>query len=212
MSQNCSREKCIGEKTIAIARELSFVRLDLLVRKVLNSCPLTFKIKSTLVEKPQNQVIQKAMWEKLKLPFFCERMYAFSIPQQDTLWVIDYDQLFHVTLIPEISISTALQGAEELNKVFDDDRSILVIDGKIYPMLGLYGGVPILSNQFGDQLSLQPCQDRLVVLNNERQVKQVIEFSDLSGDWRWATFSSDGRYLLIGVPYDLYVYQWATVP
>jgi len=31
-------------------------------------------------------------------------------------------------------------------------------------------------------------------------VEKVVEFSDLSGDWRWATFSADGHYLLIGVP------------
>jgi len=75
-------------------------------------------------------------------------------------------------------------------------------------MLRLYGGGPILTNELGDQPSLELSQDRLVVLSSERQVKQVIEFSDLSGDWGWATFSADGHCLLIGVPYDLFIYQW----
>lgn len=51
-------------------------------------------------------------------------------------------------------------------------------------MLGLYGGILILSNEFGDQLSLEPCQERLLVLSSNYQVKQVTEFSDLSDDWR----------------------------
>ncbi len=108
----------------------------------------------------------------------------------------------------QISALPVLQGEEELDKVFDEDRSLLTIGGQAYPMLGLYGGVPILTNELGDQLSLEPSQDRLLVLKSERQVKQVIEFSDLSGDWRWATFSADGHYLLIGVPYDLFIYWW----
>lgn len=149
------------------------------------------------------------MWETLKLPFFCERMLAFSIPEQNRLWVMSHDELFQVTLAPQVYISTVLRGSEELGGIFDEDRSVLTINGQIYPLLGLCGGVPILTNQLGDQLSLEPSQDRLVILNSERQVKQVIEFSDLSGDRRWATFSADGRYLLIGVPYDLFIYRWA---
>ncbi len=136
-------------------------------------------------------------------------MVAFSIPQGDALWVIAWDELFRVTLAPEVDISTVLQGEEELGEVFNEHRSILVIDAQIYPTLGLYGGVPTLSNMSGDHLSLEPCQDRLAVLNSDQQVKQIVEFSDSSGDWRWATFSVDGNYLLIGVPCDLFIYRWA---
>jgi len=42
-------------------------------------------------------------------------------------------------------------------------------------------------------------------------VEKVVEFSDLLGDWRWATFSADSHYLLIGIPYDLFIYYWAIV-
>ncbi|MEB3359327.1 MAG: hypothetical protein VKK04_21555 [Synechococcales bacterium] len=65
-----------------------------------------------------------------------------------------------------------------------------------------------MTNELGDQLSLEPSQDRLIVLNSEQQVKQVIEFSDLSGDWRWTTFSADSHYLLIALPYNLLIYRW----
>lgn len=148
------------------------------------------------------------MWEKLKLPFICERMVAFSIPQRDAVWVMTWDALFQVTLAPDANVLPVLRSEEELDGVFDEDRNLLIIGEQAYPMLGLYGGVPILTNELSDQLSLEPNQDRLVVLNSERQVKQIIEFSDLSGDWRWATFSANGHYLLIGVPYDLFIYRW----
>ncbi len=148
------------------------------------------------------------MWEKLELPFICERMVAFSIPQQQVAWVMAWDALFQVTLAPEVNVLSVLHGEEELDKVFDEDRNLLIIGEQVYPLLGLYGGVPILVNELGDQLSLEPNQDRLVVLNGEGQVKQAIEFFDLSNDWRWATFSANGHYLLIGVPYDLFIYQW----
>lgn len=147
------------------------------------------------------------MWKRVELPFFFERMFAFSIPQQDTFWVMTYEELFQVTLAPEVKISTVPGGVEELDEIFDEDRSILKIDRKIYPTLGLYGGVPILTNELGEQLSLEPCEERLLVLDSNYQVKQIIEFSDISGDWQWATFSADSHYLLIGVPYDLFVYR-----
>ncbi|MCY7322003.1 MAG: hypothetical protein LH660_09465 [Phormidesmis sp. CAN_BIN36] len=43
-------------------------------------------------------------------------MVAFSIPQGDVLWVMAWDELFRVTLAPEVDISTVLQGEEELDE------------------------------------------------------------------------------------------------
>lgn len=77
------------------------------------------------------------MWEKLKLPFFLERMVAFSIPQEDTLWVMGWDELFYVTLAPQVSISKILQGEEKLYELFDEDRNVLVIDGQTYLSVGV---------------------------------------------------------------------------
>ncbi|MBD2502458.1 hypothetical protein [Anabaena azotica] len=46
-----------------------------------------------------------------------------------------------------------------------------------------------------------------MVLNRSYEIKQIIEFWDESHDWRWATFSADGCYLIIGVPHTLFVYK-----
>ena len=32
-------------------------------------------------------------------------------------------------------------------------------------------------------------------------------FEDLSGDWAVITFSEDGQYIVLGLPYELYVYE-----
>jgi len=77
------------------------------------------------------------MWEKINLPLFCERMVTFSIPQQDILWIMSWDVLFQVTLEPEISVSSVLQGEEAIDQVFDETRSLLSVNDQIYPMLEL---------------------------------------------------------------------------
>jgi hypothetical protein len=148
------------------------------------------------------------MWKPLILPFICERMIAFSIPENAIIWVLSWDELLSVTLAPEIRISIVKQG-EEIYDVIDEDRSVLIVNEEIYPTLGLYGGVPILRNHMGDGLSLEPQQERLVVLNRSYEIKQIIEFyDDEFRDWRWATFSVDGCYLIIGMPHALNVYKW----
>ena len=147
------------------------------------------------------------MWKRLALPFICERIIAFSIPENNQILVMSWDELLCVTLAPEICVSTVKKG-EEIFDIFDENRSILTLNEDIHPMLGLYGGVPILRNFKGDMLSLEPQEERLVVLSKSYEIKQIIEFWDESGDWRWATFSVDNCYLIIGVPYTLLVYKW----
>ncbi|MBW4604355.1 MAG: hypothetical protein KME29_33500 [Calothrix sp. FI2-JRJ7] len=147
------------------------------------------------------------MWQPVVLPFICERIIAFSIPENAKIWVLSWDELLSVTLAPEICVSIVKRG-EEIYDVIDEERSVLMVNEEIYPMLGLYGGVPILRNNVGDGLSLEPQQERLVVLNCSYEIKQIIEFYDGSGDWRWATFSVDSCYLIIGVPHFLHVYKW----
>jgi len=58
------------------------------------------------------------MWEQIKLPFICERIVAFSVPQEDTVWIMSWDILFQVNLVPEVSVLIVLQDEEELNNVF----------------------------------------------------------------------------------------------
>ncbi len=121
--------------------------------------------------------------------------------------MFSWDELLCITLAPEIRISAVKRG-EEIYDMIDEDRSVLILNGNIYPTLGLYGGVPILRNNLGDGISLEPQQERLVILNSSYEIKQIIEFYDESRDWRWATFSVDSCYLIIGVPHVLFVYKW----
>lgn len=151
------------------------------------------------------------MWKLLPLPHIGDRLTGFSIPDGDFLWVVSYDGLSRVTMAPEVSVTPALRD-ELLFEIFDEQRGVLTVDDHTFRMLGLHGGVPILRNTAGDGLSLEPKRSRLTILSPEDEVKQVIEFPDLSGDWRWATFSPDDRYVVIGVPYDLLVYTCESGP
>ncbi len=77
-------------------------------------------------------------------------------------------------------------------------------------MLGLDGGAPITTDVArGHHLSLDLPAERLRVIDRLSRIVQEIEFHDLSGDWGYATYSADGKWLAIGVPYDLFLYRWS---
>jgi hypothetical protein len=146
------------------------------------------------------------MWQPLKLPYVCERLTAFSIPHGDSILVVTYDEMFRVDLAPQATV-TSLGDDSLLLELFDEQRGLLTLEGRAYHMLGLYGGVSILCDSEGNGLSLAPKEERLTILNTKDEILQVIKFSDLSGDWCWATYSPDFRYLVIGLPYDVLVYK-----
>jgi len=136
------------------------------------------------------------MWEQLKLPYVFERMIAFSIPENDEILIESYDGWHLLKLPPEVSVAHDPEGAEDQ---CDVDR-----------MLGLEGGAPIMEDsQRGHRLTLELARERLLIHDSGGGLVQEIEFSDLSGDWGYATYSKDAAWLLIGAPYDLYVYRWS---
>lgn len=144
------------------------------------------------------------MWVRIDLPFICERMIAFSIPDDGEMWVLSYEGLHRIKLSPVVSVETFRQHAEDYT-IYDHKRCELTFGECRYPMVGLHGGKPILEHPNGDQL--KPDEERVTILDEQGDEKQVMEIVDLSGDWGHATFSRDGRQLVIGVPYRLFVYQ-----
>lgn len=60
---------------------------------------------------------------------------AFSIPKNAEILVLSWDELLCVTLAPEIRVSTVKRG-EEIYDMIDEDRSVLILNGNIYPTLG----------------------------------------------------------------------------
>ena len=140
------------------------------------------------------------MWEEFRLPYIFERMQNFSIPVGDEILIESYDGKHLVRLLPKPTVTDYEEDHWEPGW---DRFEMLGIDG---------GGEPILINGLEQRLSLDPAREVLDVVRVDGRVVQRIEFSDMSGDWGIATYSFDGKWLVIGVPYDLFVYRWCGGP
>jgi hypothetical protein len=149
------------------------------------------------------------MWDEVGLPYIFERMLEFSIPIEDQILIVSYDGMHHVRLAPTMEVAHFPEHREGDGLVFGDDVEHVRFGGVDFPMLGLEGGTPILDDpRRGHRLSLDLAGERLRVVDGEARVVQEIAFYDLSGDWGFATYSADGKWLAIGVPYDLFLYRW----
>lgn len=146
------------------------------------------------------------MWRHLELPYFFERMIAFTIPVENTVIVLSYDGLHKISLFPDIKIATDTEQAENYG-IYDENKRTLVYDGRTYDALGLYGGNPILQDFQGNSLELRTEDQQLNIIGPNGTCLQSIPYSDLSGDWVFATFSVDGNFIALGLPYALYLFK-----
>lgn len=74
--------------------------------------------------------------------------------------------------------------------------------------LGVTGVAPILQvGSFNLRYDFDPKADTQDVTLTSPEGTKVIPFRTLSGDWFVATFSTDGKYLVIAEPYLIEVYQ-----
>lgn len=67
--------------------------------------------------------------------------------------------------------------------------------------MGLHPGRPILAGRDGEQLVLNAKAATLSVVQDSVVVWSS-GFENFSGDWAAATFSDDGRFIVLGCPYD----------
>lgn len=156
------------------------------------------------------------MWIELKLPRLCNRIIGFSLPCEDFLYVMSSEALHHVRLGLQSTVTHDPGHAEDY-EIFDTETNELTFKGVTLPMFGENGGTPIVKHPLGMTLrrgaagKVGPTGESLEsfdVLDPAGKILRTITFADTSGDWCYGTFSRDGGYLLIGVPYALHVYQW----
>jgi hypothetical protein len=151
-------------------------------------------------------VIWCDMWNKIELPYLCERIIAFSIPENDTLYVMSYEGIHQVTLAPDIKIRTDEEHAEDY-ELLNTEEMTMSYGGKHLKMLGLHGGRPITINNAGEKLKLDRTACSLSIKDSTDHTRQTIQYTDLSGDWAIASYSADRKYLLIGTPYELHIFH-----
>jgi hypothetical protein len=148
------------------------------------------------------------IWEQVRLPYVCERLIAFSIPEGGEFLVLSYEGLHRIRLAPEVSVWTDPAHAEDYD-IYDTECGVLSYGGRRHWMLGFHGGEPVGDLPGGERLELDPGAGRLSVTDRAgRPLAEVGDF-DLSEDWACATFSIDGNYIVVGTPNELRVYRRA---
>lgn len=148
------------------------------------------------------------MWERIKLPgYIAERFIGFSLPADDKVLIISYDGVQVLDIIKGIIIENNTD-LPEGGKPFDKNLNIFRFNEKNYKIIGLFGADnSILKNSGGDNIIIHKDQQTMTVLNRQEEITFEFNYEDTSGDWCVSTFSCEGDYILLGLPYDIYIFK-----
>ncbi|HYQ02770.1 MAG TPA: hypothetical protein VER96_29065 [Polyangiaceae bacterium] len=143
-------------------------------------------------------------WVPVTVPSFCERLIGFSVPISNRSLVISYEAVHLLTLGETASVST--DDVAEYD-IYDPDTHSAQYQGVVYTIIGLHGGNPLLTSPDGRDLKLD--QNRLALeVTSGSTIELSTTYQNFSGDWVAATFSTDGRFILLGCPYDFDFRVW----
>lgn len=140
-----------------------------------------------------------SVWHRLAVPPICERMIGFSIPQDGEVLVVSYEGTHLIRLGAEVTVETDDEFAEY--DIYDARTGVAHYRGKEYRIIGLQGGSPLCESPRGERLVLDTDAELLSVVQNGETIF-LMPYKNFSGDWAAATFSPDGRYIILGCPYD----------
>ncbi len=156
------------------------------------------------------------MFTEIKIPAFGGRIIGFSVPEDGVCWAMSTKGLHKVELGFSAKVQTDPAHAENY-EIFDTDANILDYKGKRSRMLGENGGEPLLASPNKHQLKRGPkgtvsalgdSWESFDIVGADGKPMQQLRFLDTSGDWCYGTFSTDGRFVVVGVPNQLYAYYW----
>lgn len=147
------------------------------------------------------------MWTPVKLPYLFERMIGFAMMPTGIIAIIAYDGIHMVKINDSEFLGAQYYDFPEGKTLYNSKTQRLSWNDVEYPVLGLHGGLPAMKNQWGETLVLKTQEEGLQIVDREGQTTVNFKFRDLSGDWAYATFSTDGRLAVLGLPYDLFVFQ-----
>jgi hypothetical protein len=99
----------------------------------------------------------------------------------------------------EITVESNLEFDQFDN--YDPHSGVASYREKDFQIIGLHGGNPILKSGLGEILVLGDNSETLSLSQNAEVVFSMT-YKNFSGDWRAATFSPDGRYIVLACPYD----------
>ncbi len=94
------------------------------------------------------------MWEKVELPgYIFERMVGFSLPAASEVAIVSFEGVHIIDLESPGNVLNDDRYPEGKG-IYDERKQVLVYEGKIFKMLGVFGGEPILDSSQGEQLVL----------------------------------------------------------
>jgi protein-tyrosine phosphatase len=137
-------------------------------------------------------------WRRLYIPPICERMLGFSVPQDGEVLVVSYGGTHLLRLGPEVTVESDHAFVEY--DIYDPETGLARYRGKEYRIIGQHGGSPLLDSPRGETLVLDTEAEALSVVQNGETVFSM-PYKNFSGDWAAATFSPDGRYVVLGCPH-----------
>lgn len=146
-----------------------------------------------------------AAWRQLPVPEICERMIGFSVPQDDTVLVVSYEGRHLVRLASPVTVESDSDYAEY--DLYDSDAGICRYQDREWNIIGLHPGRPNLIGCNGEQLMLDTDAETVSVVRKD-DVVWSSGFENFSGDWAAATFSPDGRFIVLGCPYGFDFRVW----
>jgi hypothetical protein len=134
-------------------------------------------------------------WQRIQVPGICERMIGFSVPQQDSVLVVSYEGMHLVRLGPPVTVETDDAYCEY--DLYEPATGICRYRDTDWQIIGLLPGRPLLTSPQGECLELDDKASVVSVLVAGEEVWSS-HFENFSGDWAAATFSPDGRFIVLG--------------
>jgi hypothetical protein len=147
-----------------------------------------------------------AGWRQLAIPSdICERLIGFSVPQDDVVLMISYQGMHLIRLGTPVTVETDREYSEY--DLYDPDSGVCRYRGREWDVIGLFPGRPILAGRDGERLVLNTEAQTVAVVPGDEE-EWSFAYENFSGDWAAATFSPDGRFIVLGCPYDFDFRVW----
>lgn len=144
-------------------------------------------------------------WKQLTVPPICERLIGFSVPVNNKILVISYEGTHLINLNNNITVKHDYNFCEY--DIYDPESGLAYYQEQEYKILGLHGGKPITTNLYGETLELN-FNSETIAIHKQEKIIYSVKYTNFSGDWAVATFSGDGKYIILGCPYDFDFVVW----
>jgi hypothetical protein len=137
---------------------------------------------------------------KLSMPPESDRIIGFTIPRGNSFYICDHDEVWSVDIGQPLRVAVT---DNEPYKFVEQSKDFV---GLVFS--GLSANAPL--HKVGESeitYAFDPKSDFVIVNYKVASQRGELKFRTTSGDWFAASFSDDGRYLVLAEPYDIAIYE-----